>query len=82
MSNPTPSSIHPQMHSVEFRCRCGFSKIIQSALSAATYDMDVCSKCHPFHTGKKQNNLSSKVLRYQQKYGAEILGIREENQKG
>lgn len=46
-------SIHPQTHEATITCSsCGFS--FQAQSTKQSYHIEVCSKCHPFYTGKQR----------------------------
>lgn len=46
-------SIHPQLHVATITCSsCGFNFTAES--TKESYHIEVCAKCHPFYTGKKQ----------------------------
>lgn len=44
--------IHPKYDKCVVRCACGETWETQSTLSELT--VDICSKCHPFYTGKQK----------------------------
>lgn len=47
------AGIHPTYHDkVKVTCACGVVHEIGSTVEA--YSVDVCSKCHPFYTGKQK----------------------------
>lgn len=62
--------IHPSYTDVAVTCSCGHSFVTRSTLGAATLHIEVCSKCHPFYTGKQKIvDTSGRVDRFKQKYG-------------
>ena len=46
------SGIHPGYIETTISCACGNSAQVRSTVKEM--HVDVCSKCHPFYTGKRQ----------------------------
>lgn len=46
--------IHPKYHTVEVQCACGEKFTTKSTHHNDVIKVDICSKCHPFYTGKKK----------------------------
>ncbi len=48
--------IHPEYKEVTIRCACGESVVTRSTKVDANGELrvDICSKCHPFFTGKQK----------------------------
>ncbi len=44
--------IHPKYGKAIVKCACGETFETRSTLS--TLNLDICSKCHPFYTGKQK----------------------------
>jgi len=44
--------IHPQYHDVTVRCACG--EQIPTRSTRKEMKIEICSKCHPFFTGKQK----------------------------
>ena len=44
--------IHPDYHKVTVTCSCGNTFETRSTAKGDRMTVDVCSKCHPFYTGK------------------------------
>jgi len=62
--------IHPQYKEVAVTCSCGNTFETRSTLGEAKLHIEVCSKCHPFYTGKQKIvDTSGRVDRFKQKYG-------------
>lgn len=62
--------IHPKYNAVAASCTCGNTFSINSTLGQETIDLDVCSNCHPFYTGKqKQAATGGRVERFSQRFG-------------
>ncbi len=50
------ADIHPQYNEVKIRCACGEIVTTRSTKGDANGELrvDICSKCHPFFTGKQK----------------------------
>ncbi len=50
------AGIHPEYKEVTIRCACGESVVTRSTKGDANGELrvDICSKCHPFFTGKQK----------------------------
>lgn len=44
--------IHPKYENVTVRCVCGES--FETGSTRKDFRVDICSKCHPFFTGKQK----------------------------
>lgn len=44
--------IHPDYKQTTIRCACG--EIIETASTKENIHVEICSKCHPFYTGKQK----------------------------
>lgn len=61
-------SIHPQYKDTVFVCACGAEFPTRSTKDKAR--VDICSKCHPFFTGKQKFvDSGGRVDRFNKKYG-------------
>ena len=47
------SGIHPNYEEVVIKCACGESVVTRST-KGGELRVDICSKCHPFFTGKQK----------------------------
>jgi len=61
--------IHPAYKPVKVNCSCGNTFEVGSTYSKSELHVDVCSKCHPFYTGKQKVVASDRVQRFKDKYG-------------
>ncbi len=62
--------IHPAYQTVTFTCSCGHQLKTSSTL-AKDFHMEVCSKCHPFYTGKQKIvDTSGQVDKFKKRFGA------------
>ena len=60
--------IHPKYELTTIRCACGSE--IQTRSTAKDIEVEICSQCHPFFTGKqKLVDTAGRVERFKRKYG-------------
>ena len=65
------SGIHPEYTEVNVTCSCGFEFKPNSTMSDDSLHLDVCSRCHPFFTGKQKIvDTAGRVDKFRQKYGS------------
>lgn len=61
--------IHPQYSEITVICSCG-TKFKTRSTAGHDLHVEVCSKCHPFFTGKqKLVDTAGRVDKFRQKYG-------------
>lgn len=59
--------IHPEYKPTKVVCACG--EVIETASTKDGMRVDVCSKCHPFFTGKqKLVDTGGRVDRFKKRY--------------
>lgn len=59
--------IHPQYKEATIICACG--EVIQTRSTKPSIRVDICSKCHPFFTGKqKLVDSAGRVEKFIKKY--------------
>ncbi|MCR4614739.1 MAG: 50S ribosomal protein L31 [Clostridiales bacterium] len=59
--------IHPKYEETEIRCACG--EVIKTRSTKKDIRVDICSKCHPFFTGKqKLVDTGGRVDRFKKRY--------------
>jgi large subunit ribosomal protein L31 len=46
--------IHPEYKEIKVTCSCGNTFETRSTSGKETLMIEVCSKCHPFYTGKQK----------------------------
>jgi len=64
------ADIHPAYNTVQVTCSCGNSFETRSTIGKDVLSIEVCSKCHPFYTGKqKLVDTAGRVDKFRQKYG-------------
>ena len=62
--------IHPNYKLVKVQCACGESFMTGSTKNVDVIKVDICSKCHPFFTGKqKLVDTGGRVDRFKKRYG-------------
>lgn len=62
------ADIHPNYVEIEATCSCGNVIKTRSTLGK-NLNIDVCSECHPFYTGKQKIvDTAGRVERFRQKY--------------
>ena len=60
--------IHPKYSNITVTCTCGETFETQSTL-CKDLSVEVCSKCHPFYTGKqKMLDTGGRVDRFRKRY--------------
>ena len=47
-------NIHPDYHPAEFECACGNKFQCATTKPGDVVKVEICSKCHPFFTGKQK----------------------------
>ena len=61
--------IHPNYHEVTVACACGSTFKTRSAHKGDVLHIEICSRCHPFFTGKqKLVDSAGRVERFRRKY--------------
>lgn len=62
------AKIHPKYQRATITCACG--NVIETGSTRGSYNIDICSKCHPFFTGRqKLVDTAGRVDRFNKKYG-------------
>lgn len=62
------AGIHPEYVETTITCACG--EVIHTRSTRPGLRVEICSKCHPFFTGKqKLVDTAGRVERFQRKYG-------------
>lgn len=60
--------IHPNYKPTTVRCACG--EVFETASTKENLRVDICSKCHPFYTGKqKLVDTGGRVDRFNKRFG-------------
>ena len=62
--------IHPDYAEITATCSCGNVMKIRSTMGK-DINLDVCSSCRPFYTGKQRNvDTGGRVDRFKKRFGA------------
>lgn len=62
--------IHPAYGEIKVVCSCGNTFVTRSTAGKDLH-LEVCSKCHPFYTGKQKiMDTAGRVESFKRKYGA------------
>jgi len=65
------SDIHPKYHEVKVVCSCGNTFTTKSTVNKEILNIEICSQCHPFYTGKQKIvDTAGRVEKFQKKYSA------------
>lgn len=65
------ADIHPTLKDSTVTCACG--AVIDTRSIKGSYNIDICSECHPFFTGKaKLMDTAGRVERFNRKFGRRI----------
>lgn len=61
-------NIHPNYQPTTIRCACG--NVIETRSTVKDIRVEICSKCHPFFTGKqKLVDTGGRVDRFKKRFG-------------
>ena len=62
-------NIHPSYKEVKVQCSCGNSFTTRSTSAKDLLQIEVCSVCHPFYTGKqKVADVGGRVDKFKKRY--------------
>ncbi|MDR3552081.1 MAG: 50S ribosomal protein L31 [Clostridia bacterium] len=62
--------IHPNYSQTTIRCACG--EVIETGSTKKDLHVDICSKCHPFFTGKqKLIDTGGRIDRFKKRFNLE-----------
>ena len=63
------AEIHPEYRQIKATCSCGNVVETRSTLEE-DFDLEVCSACHPFYTGKQKIlDSGGRVERFRKRFG-------------
>ena len=64
--------IHPEYKEINVRCACGAT--FTTASAGGDVQVDICSNCHPFYTGKQKFiDTAGRVEKFQKKFGGDYF---------
>jgi len=62
--------VHPSYKQTTIRCACG--EVIETGSTKSDIRVEICSKCHPFFTGKqKLVDTGGRVDKFRKRFGIE-----------
>ena len=62
-------NLHPEYVATTVSCTCGNTFETRSTATSGKINVEVCSNCHPFYTGKqKLMDTGGRVARFQARY--------------
>lgn len=68
--------IHPVYKDVKVSCACGETFMTKS--TKPSISVDICSKCHPFYTGKqKLMDIEGRVEKFKKKYATKAPEVKQ-----
>ncbi len=63
--------IHPDYMEAKVHCACGNTFVTRSTIPAI--NVEICSACHPFYTGKQKFvDSEGRVERFQKRYARQL----------
>jgi len=66
------TDIHPEYKEMSVRCACGETFTTRS--TKGDMQVDICSACHPFYTGKQKFvDAAGRVEKFQRKFGSDYF---------
>jgi len=72
--------IHPEYHRTTVKCACGNE--FETGSTIKEINIEICSNCHPFYTGKqKLVDSAGRVERFRKKYAQFNQGQKETNEQ-
>jgi large subunit ribosomal protein L31 len=62
------AEIHPEFKNTKFVCTCGY--ILETSNIGGEKNVDICSNCHPFFSGKEQRMIDTtgRVEKFRRRY--------------
>ncbi len=71
---------HPEYTESKVTCACGASFATRS--TTGDIQVDICSNCHPFYTGRqKLIDTAGRVEKFQRKFGGDYFKGRDKSKK-
>ena len=72
--------IHPKYYEVVATCACG--ETFKTRSTTADLRLEICSKCHPFFTGKQKFvDSAGRIEKFQKKYSGDYFNKDKGNDK-
>ena len=67
--------IHPKYEPATIKCACG--NVIETRSTVKDVQVEICSACHPFFTGKqKLVDTAGRIERFNKKYGIKSADVK------
>ncbi len=67
---------HPKYETATIMCACG--NVVHTRSTRKTINVEICSKCHPFFTGKQKFvDSEGRVDKFIKKYGKKTKNVKE-----
>ncbi|HEY2686259.1 MAG TPA: 50S ribosomal protein L31 [Steroidobacteraceae bacterium] len=64
------TGIHPEYKTINVTCSCG--NTFETRSTGSDLQIEVCSNCHPFYTGKQKIvDTGGRVDKFRKKYGTQ-----------
>lgn len=61
--------IHPDYKAIKVSCACGATFMTRSTKKSEMLQVDICSDCHPFYTGKQRLvDTAGRIDRFRKKF--------------
>jgi len=74
--------IHPQYKKVKVVCSCGNTFETRSTVGKDVLNIEICSQCHPFYTGKQKSvDTAGRVEKFQKKYSSKKAPVEKTNKE-
>jgi large subunit ribosomal protein L31 len=71
--------IHPKLYKSKIHCTCGF-EIETWSTRGEHIEVEICSNCHPFYTGKQRFvDTAGRIDRFRKKYGQVSLETKKKS---
>ena len=75
------ANTHPEYGPATIRCACG-NVIETKSTIQGTIQVEICSSCHPFYTGKQKLMDTAGVIdRFKKKFGDKVVGTQKKVKK-
>ncbi len=75
------ANTHPEYGNTQIRCACG-AVIETRSTKPGVIQVEVCSSCHPFFTGKQRvMDTAGRIDRFTKKFGSKVVGTQAQPKK-
>lgn len=65
--------LHPKYEKIAVNCSCG-NKFETSSTAARDLQIEICSQCHPFYTGKQKTmDTAGRVESFKKRFGGRSI---------